>query len=365
MLSSWLGCAPIRLGFGAPWAGATGRPENDAPLLTLEFGVARKVMGASILTSLDLNRAEASHLLELNAGRGVLLAYQDLLPARKEIVIFVHGLHGSVKDFEAIAAKLRLRADRQLYFFLYDDTGRYLDRSALDLARALVVLREEVLANKSPRVRLIGHSMGGIVARAAMNWLADPGWSSSSGPNEAAARGVTGLQASQFAQLSLTAIDTPWHGFEPAPRALRQLVPFEMSAVDMASQSTVLQRVNQVRLPAQFSVHLIDAKNPEHRTDWVRGINELDDAELDQVRSAIVTGSLIEEPTLRNLVSALMASAEFPALWARTRAEASTAGLSPWGLRDLIAQAVRSFEGDHLSVLHNPLLLALLDDDRM
>ena len=87
-------CAPVRLGFGAPWAVCTGRPENDAPLLSLALGLSERVASAALLKSLQLTRAEERALLNLNAGRGVLLPFKNIDRQANELVVFVHGLHG-------------------------------------------------------------------------------------------------------------------------------------------------------------------------------------------------------------------------------------------------------------------------------
>lgn len=102
-------CAPVRLGFGGRWAACTGRPENDAPLLSLAIGLSERVVSTAILKSLQLTRAEERELLNLNAGRGVLLPYKNVNRQSNELVIFVHGLH-ELTDVELSESREALSA---------------------------------------------------------------------------------------------------------------------------------------------------------------------------------------------------------------------------------------------------------------
>ena len=83
----------------------------------------------------------------------------------KTPVIFVHGIGGSVRNFAAIVAQL----DRQLYkpWFFYYPSGGDLDQLA-EIFYNIFLSGKAVPPSTTPAI-IVAHSMGGLVAREALN----------------------------------------------------------------------------------------------------------------------------------------------------------------------------------------------------
>lgn len=137
----------------------------------------------------------------LTKTQGVLYGLQHFEPGRT-VVLFVHGIQGSPRDFKYLGDGL----DRRRYhpWFYYYPSGLPLDVSGLVLA---AILRE---AHRSPElgttsVVLVAHSMGGLVARRALNAVCEAGcpanlkgyvsFSSPYGGNDAAVSGAKAPEA--------------------------------------------------------------------------------------------------------------------------------------------------------------------------
>lgn len=133
--------------------------------------------------------------------QGVLYGLQPFEPGRT-VVLFVHGIEGSPRDFKLLARDL----DRRRYhpWFYYYPSGLPLDMSGLVLAALLAE------ADHSPElgarsVVLVAHSMGGLVARRAINEVCAEGcpanlkgyvsFSSPYGGNDAAVSGTKAPEA--------------------------------------------------------------------------------------------------------------------------------------------------------------------------
>lgn len=148
------------------------------------------------LLPLDFSRVPEAMLVR-RGGRAAIYALGRAAAdydARRPAILFVHGLQGSAAKFASIAAGID--ADRfQLHVLCFDDSHRHTARNGDELADELRALAAR--SSSSPRLLIIAHSMGGIVARRALVNLA---LSSSGGLN-------------RFSAVDLIAIDTPWHGF--------------------------------------------------------------------------------------------------------------------------------------------------------
>lgn len=86
-----------------------------------------------------------------------------MLEPRRPLVVLVHGSDSGPRDFRALVDALEARG-QQTVCFRYDDRAR-VNTSAEHLRRAVVRLVR--LLPRSP-VTLLGHSQGGLVARAAL-----------------------------------------------------------------------------------------------------------------------------------------------------------------------------------------------------
>lgn len=279
----------------------------------------------------------------------------------------VHGVKDAPASMEPLARHLAARGYRPLHFF-YDDLGRYLDRTGDELAWALSAL--------SGALAIVAHSMGGVVARCALNSLVDPGWfpelhapASTAAPvpvRGAGAARLEGPAVARFSRVACVTIDTPWHGFKEPRFSIRDRLPDEGSFVDMVGNSAVLTTVHDVALPSHVTIDYLEAHNEAggKEADKVLGVGELDD----EAALAVARGLVAEpgdasalralRPTLRNYVRALRAEADAPALIAALRERAEAGRLDGAALRELAARTAPRFAGCHLSVLELPALWA-------
>jgi pimeloyl-ACP methyl ester carboxylesterase len=351
-------CVTPRLRLGDTWSRDL-QAGPDAPLLTIDFGLEQKVANETILLSSTLTHAEEQQLVALNQGRGVLLPFGAVHSASK-LVVLVHGRNGLAGDFERLLDRLSADPAKQVCVFLYDDLGKYLDRAGAELAAALVKLQATFFKHQQPKLEIIAHSMGGVVGRSALNALVQPNWFTP----QARLHDVFGLPPanSVFQSVRLIAIDTPWHGFGPAPPALRTLLPFETSLVDLTSTSPLLARVNRIELPPTFSMHLVEADQRAAglAPDAIKGLGDLNDDDTFRVeRSLLGTAPIDDRPDLQNELRALEASNHFARLQRVLREQAGTAEFSRARFQDLLVRegVISRFAGSHRSVLENPDLI--------
>ncbi|MBZ5710112.1 esterase/lipase family protein [Nannocystis pusilla] len=322
----------------------------------------------------DLGESREQALLAAHGGRGVLAPYGRVNPRMRPLVL-VHGIKGHPGELRALAERARSGGEVQPYLFVYDDIGRYLDRSGDDLARALAELACHA---PRPEVVIVAHSMGGIVARCALNSLTDPRWFPLfshrrlrrgkirvRGSAEAVRDGLR-LEAAcvaDFAAVDLLAVDTPWAGFADPRLDLRQLWRRERAWVDMVSNSVVLTRLHATALPAHVRIHHVEADQRAAglADDKIRTLGDLDDVDLLRLQRAILgdRSALGDDPRHRNLFAALAAERSFAALAADLRARGT---LGPAAFRAELRRAVPRLAGSHGSVLRNTALFALLDE---
>lgn len=85
------------------------------------------------------------------------------LDATQPIHVLVHGCYGSSGQFRALAQVLAFHG-QQSACFTYDDRAK-LDQSAIELRHAL---RQISAQSRVPRITVIGHSQGALVARRAV-----------------------------------------------------------------------------------------------------------------------------------------------------------------------------------------------------
>ena len=333
-----------------------------------------------VLEASMLDEATEQRLVRENGGRGLIRPYKGFDPAALPLVL-VHGMKCSAEVLAPLLDALSARTSRQPYVFVYDDTGRYLDRSGDDLARALDDLRREHLVDKRPDVQLIAHSMGGVVARCALDSLADPAWfpefyGKTATGEPARVRGtepdaVRGIRlerrlADEFRHVDLLTVDTPWHGFAEPHIQVRHAMEQEASFVDMVSNGAVMNLVNTVPLPPHFSVNHVEADNRAGGVDLdkVIGLGELSPEDLELVVRFFKgdEGALAGRSRIENQLRALRSEEDFPILEERLRSEAASGVLTPARFLALAANAVPRVAGSHNSVLENPELVDLIEE---
>lgn len=85
------------------------------------------------------------------------------LDGRQQVTVLVHGCYGSSGQFRALAQVLAFQG-QQSACFTYDDRARLADTAA-ELRHALQMLADQ---SHVPRIDVIGHSQGALVARRAL-----------------------------------------------------------------------------------------------------------------------------------------------------------------------------------------------------
>lgn len=316
----------------------------------------------------QLDEASERAIVGSRDGHGLLVPYRAL-DRHAEPWILVHGIHDAPSTLRVLADKIIENSKlRQVFLFFYDDSGRYLDRTGDDLARALA----EVAQSTTRPVRVIAHSMGGVVARAAMNSLVMPNWMPThSSVNNEPLRGASeaveqGLRlpepmAHVFRRLDLVAIDTPWHGFTDVDVEVRNKMDRQMSYVDIVASSTLMRTLTKIDLPAHFTINQIEADNAAggKPLDKVVSLGEIDDESMDAMVQYFSGNeeALAGHRRLENQIRALEDEADGPELFATFKEEATSGRLDRARYLELTARAVPRFSGCHVSILEHPELL--------
>jgi pimeloyl-ACP methyl ester carboxylesterase len=83
--------------------------------------------------------------------------------AGEDLTILVHGCNSSAAKFSTLAEVFAFH-DQRAYCFSYDDRDS-IESAALELRHSLIELERE---NRPGKITVIGHSQGGLVARAAL-----------------------------------------------------------------------------------------------------------------------------------------------------------------------------------------------------
>lgn len=267
------------------------------------------------------------HALARANGGGVLLRLAGGDPARPPLVL-VHGLNGSGADVRDIAARF-LAQGRPVHVFVYDSEGQSVTRSSTLLAHELTRLRA---TTGSPRLDLVGHSMGGLVARAALNELDAPGFEAVNlrmldSPVEAMAHGVPG-----------------W--LYPIAAFFMRLLGFR-AQIDMMSRSDFFANLHRP-LPAGTDVRLHMSSHSAPNWD-VRSLPELDDDELTRLRATVLDGAALPEASRSwHLLRALREDARFGGFVERLRGASE-----PDAIRSAYEASMPRFDGTHVSILND------------
>lgn len=309
----------------------------------------------------DLGEGLEEALLGPRGGPGLLAPIARFDPAARPVVL-VHGIKGHPGELRAIAEHLLLSPRRlQPYAFVYDDLGRHLDHSGDDLARGLAAL---ACHHPQQALALVAHSMGGIVARCALNSMTAPTWFPVQRRDAHPTR-LADACVADFSAIDLLAVDTPWSGFMSPRVDLRALWVRERSWVDMVSNSDVLTHLGAPALPAHVAIHHVEADQlgAGARPDKIRTLGDLDDAELARLGRAIAgdPAALGDDRRLKNLFAALADEASYPTLAADLRARPTGPDGEPAELRAALLRAIPRLAGSHTSVLGNTALFPLLD----
>ncbi|HNN90925.1 MAG TPA: hypothetical protein PKI03_01600 [Pseudomonadota bacterium] len=263
-------------------------------------------------------------------------------------VVFIHGLDAGPEELLSLIERFRA-ADVQSYVLLYDDFFRRTARNGEDLADELRSLNRSLRGN-GRNITLIAHSMGGIVARVAMNTLVQ--------------RNVQ----DEFRLLHLLAIDTPWHGYiGPCDTGVsgffmnvsRAFMPDGLedmracSRLFVGSAATAERRsadgLNSLSLPDHFAVRLLFAQERGVVLRW-------DEGPLAPLASRLVALYRNDIPVrggvrLMNVWRALLSSEQYFGFQEEMRQLADEGALDEVRALRVLRKHFPSFAGDHNSVL--------------
>lgn len=290
---------------------------------------AQSSVGRSESLSLLLKTPERDLLGPRFEGRLVPVEFDETVNRPKNTsLVLVHGMSGSIQNFSKLLSSDSEILEYPLFYFAYDDLYRSLSVSARELAADLRKL-------SSPRVVVLAHSMGGIVARAALDILAkDP-------------------TAINFRELHLIAVDTPWHGGSEGScrtkgsrwdRLVEMFLP--AAIVDMRACSDFLNKFSVKTWPASFSMDLYFAEQGEQARDY----SELPLLEMpEKIRQYILSGEPVRGSlSERNFWCALQQSSQFKDFAQSLR----RAGAPPLlEVRQALEVYFPRLPGDHVTVL--------------
>jgi pimeloyl-ACP methyl ester carboxylesterase len=304
----------------------------------------------------DLSTTNEDDLLR--SGKGALLPVgggPDDYHLERQALILVHGIQGVLADLQTLVDRF-WNWPYQIYVLAYDDYNRRTSLNGLDLAEELRSLAPRLGAE--PRVTLIGHSLGGIVIREALDELA-----------------VDTAGLSLFQRVRFYGLDNPWSGYDgPADGPLFDLVRVFMpdGLEDMRARSGMFQGdpsspdpalragLLRVPLPEVVSVSLVFAESGSEVSDYTEGLV----ADLPTKMATYYNdGTAVDgDPQLVNFYDALRSAAVYPALDAELRAAAARGALDGNAVLDTLLRYYPKFPGDHMGILaEHPGQRSLLD----
>ena len=300
----------------------------------------------------ELDEKHEKKILAAHDGKATIMAYGEFA-AHKEPVLLIHGMGGANEALEGLAAKLSAEG-KQVLLVAYSDLGNTTTESGLEVANALSALR----ANHYPKgrpLKIVAHSMGGIVSRIALNHLQE----NSDTPR------------ADFGPIDLKCVDTSWDGFnhEPdwLPGFLKPVIKFFMGlfgwlgAFEMRANSDMFANLFNTKLDGVKieSTDAIQNKDP----DSIRTPDNLEAKELRALIDYVLNEELPSNHRTRNMAMGLRQDWRYEKLQTIIRAEEkqgrlkSDAPESHAFFLQSWKEVMQPIEGSHVSVLNAPTLL--------
>lgn len=150
----------------------------------------------------------------------------------KPLLLFVHGINGSPRDFEGLVD--RLETDEFRVAFFYYPSGLRLEDNAYILSQTM---NELSIRSPGQRITLVGHSMGGLIAKRYIQM-------------QAKSRQAGVLER-------FVSISTPWLGHGGAGAGVEYAPVVAPAWDDLAPGSAFLERLAAFELPAEIDYTLI------------------------------------------------------------------------------------------------------------
>jgi len=245
--------------------------------------------------------------------------------------IFVHGRSGSNQDFDSLVRSVPKLAQQQRAYFSYDDLYQPLKSSAQALAQTIKDTREK-------SVTVIAHSMGGLVAREALNLLAQ-------------AKDLTDIPS-----VRVITIDTPWQGgtmlfCDKKSKTMGRISSLVLPAAidDMYSCSNFFENIYSVAWPQKFSLEIYFAKEGTQALDY-------SEAPLQNIPQKIAAYFNDQAPINGNtyeinFCKALWYSTPFKDFAKEILRKKESARITSSEVRALLEKYFPRFPGDHVSIM--------------
>jgi len=168
----------------------------------------------------------------LTHTQGSFFQLEDYDP-NKTLIMFVHGVEGTPQDWKYLVEGLD-RTKFQPWFYYYP-SGLPLEKLGNTLARSIMLL------DKTPgygirNLVIVAHSMGGLVARAAIDRLCRDG-------------------KPRYLKMYIS-LSSPYGGIEEAREGMKSAPAMVPCWIDVASGSEFLNRIYQSELPQDVPFHM-------------------------------------------------------------------------------------------------------------
>lgn len=253
--------------------------------------------------------------LAANKGKALVVPYRDL-DSTKSAVLLVHGL-GPMLLMQDLAERLHDKG-KQVLFALYDNLGTPPQESGRQLAGDLSSICRRHY-REAMCLDVIGHSMGGIVARCVLNYLHEPKWFGEDSVFDWM------LDARPLMNRFRT-IDAPFSGFgrrmDMNPNSAKRTIAMLNGILDIFGLDGIMEFYSDSELFQKlFTVELEGVRFQNHaafrpgRKDFVLSLAELTPDQARTVVLAIIEDEKEPESArLRNLLSALREDTRYCAL---------------------------------------------------
>lgn len=214
-------------------------------------------MGVSVgqIASLDESRFAAEtgggglwRPLDFLKGDSLGIYFTEAYDPARIPVIFVYGIGGSPQDWRYLMQNFD-RTRYQCWFYHYP-SGMRLERVARALAQGMRMLKKD---HAFPRCYVVAHSMGGLVARRAID--------------------IAVTEEGRNFIPKFVSISTPWGGHKAAESGLRHLKKPVPSWIDVAPDSGYLQALYASPLPAGTR-HWMLYGSKTRNVPWLKGEND-------------------------------------------------------------------------------------------
>ena len=164
--------------------------------------------------------------------QGPFFQLEDYDP-HKTLVLFVHGVEGTPQDWKYMVAGLD-RKKFQPWFYFYP-SGLPLEKLGNTLARSIMLL-DQTPGYGISNLIIVAHSMGGLVARAAIDRLCRDG-------------------KPRYFRMYIS-FSSPYGGIEEAREGVKSAPAMVPCWIDVASDSEFLQRIYSTDLPKDVPFYL-------------------------------------------------------------------------------------------------------------